>query len=190
MDYKMRLQNRLIYVLDLETDSVDYRYCNILEIGISAVDLQFNVIFPVLDVIIKPDMCVSDNCWVFQNSNPPLSNEILHKEGISLKEVAPFLQKFLDEFTITSFNQDFDLRVLENCGFTISKRYYDPMVVLTYIMKIPHEYYGLKWPSMVEAYHFLFGEWIREPHRALLDSLLEARIILKMYRRGYFNKNV
>lgn len=182
----MRLENRFVYVLDLETDNVNVSYCNVLEIGISAVDFRYKMIYPILDILIKPDMIVPDECWIFQNSIPKLSNYNLQQKGVKLQDIKPFLQSFFNQFWITSYNQNFDLKVLENCGFKIPNRYYDPMLVLTPIMKIPHNYYGVKWPSVEESYHYLFGNGIIENHRALLDSLIESQIILEMYKRGYF----
>jgi inhibitor of KinA sporulation pathway (predicted exonuclease) len=74
------------------------------------------------------------------------------------------------------------------------------MKVLTPIMELPHWYYDMKWPSVQEAFDFLYpNNTYTEKHRALDDAKHEAKIVYKtnkirnnvpIYQVQYENREV
>ena len=177
--------NNLIYVVDIETDHLDCDVGSIVEIGIVLFSLDTKKIYCVFSSLIQEGKSINPDAWIFKNSS--LKYEEVSKAKF-LSEIFYVLQEIFSQGVFTSFNQKFDFAWLESRGFKIGNIFYDPMVVLTPIMKLSHVYYGFKFPSVEEAYYFLFHEYVREDHRALSDAFIEAKIVREMSNRGYFNE--
>ena len=91
--------------------------------------------------------------------------------------------------SLLKYNNNFDFSFLESRGIEFPKKLPDPMKLLTDIMKLPNNngYNNYKWPSVEEAYKYLFPEsnYI-EKHRGADDAKHEAEIIYKLYEMGIF----
>lgn len=177
--------NKSIYIIDIETDGLSYQTRSIVEIGIVQLNLDTEESYPIFDSITKEDKDIDSNAWIFINSN------LKYKEVCKAEKLDSFkepLQKLFLKGSFTAFNQKFDFNWLESRKFRIPNKFEDPMLTLTPIMRLPHPYYNIKYPSVTEAYYFLFNKVIIEPHRAIEDAYIETEIILEMYKRNYFKK--
>jgi len=192
---KSKIYHKNIIVVDIETTGLNIHRDMIVEIGLCFLDLSSGKIYPIMNVICQEkDKRIDKYDWIFCHSD------------LTIEQVleAPYLSDFRDElqgifdlgFSITAFNQDFDLGFLSFRGFTIKKRFWDPMKKLSPILKIRRNYYSndYKWPSVQEAYDFFFPDSnYREAHRALDDAMHEAKIIFETYKliqnRRDFNGN-
>jgi len=171
---------KLIMVLDIETTGFDPYSDMICEIGIVLLDLNSGSIKPSFNrVIFEDNKYIDRNCWIFKNSN--LSYEHVRNRGMSLETIGPILQSIFNlNIPTTSFNQTFDFGFLEQRGFIISNRFWDPMIKLTPILKILRYNGSYKWPSVQEAWDFFYPNiHYKEKHRALDDAIHEAKIIYK-----------
>ncbi|MGQ4874583.1 MAG: exonuclease domain-containing protein [Promethearchaeia archaeon] len=179
---KKYLEENLIIVLDIETTHTKPILGMIVEIGLCFLDLNSGKIDPIFNIICQEeDIELDPDAWIFNNSD------------LNIEEVmqAPYLSEFREElqsifdlgYPITAFNQKFDFGWLYNRDFRISNRFWDPMLKLTPIMRIPHDYYIYKYPSVEEAWRYLFPDIeYKEKHRALDDAIHEAKIIHAVYR--------
>jgi len=177
-----------ILVIDIETSGLSHEY-SIVEIGICKLNLEKGTINPFFNLVCKEeaDKYLDQYAWVFQNSD------------LTYEEVknAPYLSKFQNiiqeifnlGYECTAFNQSFDFGFLEDRGFKIPHKFWDAMLVLKEIMKIPHSKYGYKFPKVQEAYDYLFGNEVflegedkyKEKHRALDDAIHESMIFYGTY---------
>lgn len=168
-----------ILVIDLETTGLDYWYHSIVEIGMCLLDIENKEIIPLLNIICKEsDKYISKYSWIFYNSS------LTYEEVIAAPELEKYrkkIQALLNKYPCTAYNQEFDFTFLEDRGFKIPKKIFDPMLELTPIMKLYHEFYGWKYPSVEEAYHYFFKDnGFKTAHRALDDTIIEAKIICKL----------
>lgn len=180
-----------ILVLDIETTGLTPECDMICEIGICLLNLKNGNIIPILDQICQEQNKEFDEySWIFQNSDLTIKQVI---ESPYLIDFKTELQDILNlKHPITAYNQQFDFSFLEHRGFQIKNKFWDPMFKLKNIMKIPHFYYGYKFPSVQEAWNFFFkGNYI-EKHRALDDAIHEAKIIYetnKYLKKNFFPRN-
>ena len=178
-----------VYVLDIETDHLNYKFGSIVEIGIVKLNFISGEIKIVFSSLVQEEKKINSEAWIFKNSNLNFLDLIVAPtlEGVGSKLQILFLQG-----VFTAFNQDFDFGWLESRGFRIPQKFLDPMKVLTPVMKLPFKknYSSMdnrfKYPSVEEAYFYLFKEHIIEKHRALSDAIIEAKILLKMYQESIF----
>ena len=172
-----------IFVVDIETDNLDHRMGSVLEIGIVSLDFDSGEIKPIFNEVIYENKKINPEAWIFEHSNLKISDVY---SASKLDNYCIRLQRLFLEGFFTAFNQKFDFGWLKSRYFVIDLIWLDPMIILTPIMKLHHHYYGCKYPTVEEAYYYLFGENIVEEHRALPDAIVEAKMILKMYQEEYF----
>jgi DNA polymerase III epsilon subunit-like protein len=170
--------NDWIIVLDLETTGLNYEYNMICEIGICFLNLKSGEIDPIFNIICKERDAFDRHAWIFYNSS---LKAIDVSNGPYLEEFRTELQEILNlGYPVTAYNQDFDFTFLSYRNFNIPNRFWDAMLKLTNIMKLYHSYYGYKFPSVQEAWYYFFPDEKKiEPHRALDDAMMEARIIFE-----------
>lgn len=171
-----------IIVLDIETTGLNLTN-SIVEIGICILDLKKGEINPTFNLICQEkEKIIEKNAWIFENSD--LSYDDV-ENAPDLEKFRNIIQEFFNlNYPCTAFNQKFDFGFLENRNFKILSKFWDAMILLRDIMKIPHHYYGYKFPSVQEAYDFLFGDYnCLEKHRALDDAIIESKIIYETYQR-------
>lgn len=170
-----------IFVIDIETTGLRVN-CSIVEIGICFLNLENGKIGSTFDLICKEqDKILNKNAWIFQNSELRYEDVI---DALELNEFKDVIQKIFDlKYPCTAFNQKFDFGFLEQRGFVIQNKFWDPMVILKNIMKIPHHYYGYKFPTVQEAYRYLCEDnnYI-EKHTALDDAIHEAKIVYEIFQ--------
>jgi len=173
-----------IIVLDIEATGKNPKDM-IVEIGLVKLDLDNGNIESIFDKVVKEDRPFKPDSWIFENST--LTPEMVKKAKL-LKEFKSELQQIFNKFPVTCFCHKYDFSFLEykDRGFKIDNKFWDPMIKLTPIMKLPPFKYGnYKWPKVQEAYNYLFpSENYIEKHRALDDALHEAKIIYKLHLRG------
>jgi len=168
-------------VIDTETTAKEPHLGHLAEIGAVLLD---SVTFEMKDVFhhkIKESEDFDRNAWIFSNSN--LTAEDILKEGVSLESVREELQNLFDKYVVIAFNGFFDFKWLENRKFSIPRKGKDPMYITTNILKLPPRIRGTeyKWPSVQECLRYFKIDAI-EPHRALEDARLEARIIIELIK--------
>jgi len=170
----------MISILDIETTGLNRYFDMICEIGICTLNLDNGRIKPIFHIICQEEnKKFSDNSWIFKNSD--LTIDTVRKAHY-LEECRYTLQRKLDIHPLTAYNQNFDFSFLESRDFKIHKKFWDPMIKLTPILKIP-SFYGYKWPSVQEAYNYFYPkERYIERHRALDDVKHEAKIIYATYK--------
>lgn len=169
-----------IGVIDLETTHIDHRRGSICEIGIALLNLDNGEIERIFDKVCKEDgIEIDPKAWIFYNSTLTYTDVINSEPFESYREE---LQNIFNTYHMTSYS-NFDFKWLINRGFTIPNRFFDPMIKLTPIMKLPYSMYKYKYPSVEEAYEFLFKENLNEEHRAIDDAEVEAKIIYEIYTR-------
>lgn len=178
-----------ILVLDIETGNIDSKNiqkrfdvenCVICEIGIVNLNLDSGKIKPVFDHTCKEDILPDPDSWIFQNSS--LTYKMI-KESNHLKNFKDELQDIFNSKPVTSWNQKFDFNHLEchsRC-LTIPSKCWDPMEILTDLIKIPHPFRdGYKWPSLIEGYlHFNPNKRLEHQHRAIDDAKIAAKTIFQ-----------
>ncbi|MBA7487025.1 hypothetical protein ES707_22587 [subsurface metagenome] len=175
----------LVIVLDIETTGLSPKFSMICEIGLCFLDLETGDIDPIFNIICQEEnKKFNDNSWIFQNS------DLKYEDIVN----APYLEDFRAELQAifnlncpcTAYNQKFDFGFLEFRNFKIHQKFWDPMLKLTPILKIPNiSYYAkdYKWPSVLEAYNYFFpNERYIETHRALDDAMHEAKIVYETYK--------
>lgn len=176
-----------IIVLDIETTGLNHAY-SIVEIGICILNLSTGKINLTFNLVCKEkEKIIEKDAWIFENSDLSYDDVI---NAPDLNKFRDIIQAFFNlNYPCTAFNQKFDFEFLENRNFKISNKFWDVMILLTKIMKIPHHYYVYKFPSVQESYNFLFGDNNHsEKHRALDDAILESKIVYETYKR-YIVKN-
>lgn len=181
-DYLTMVPKGSVYVVDIETDNLDEKYGSILEIGIVRVNLDSGIIYPVFNSIVNEGKKVNSEAWIFKNSSLKIEDV---ENSRSLEACRDALNNLFFRCIFTAFNHAFDFKWLESRGFNIPNRFFDPMEVLTPIMKLSFSHWKTpgkyKYPSVVEAVKYLFNIDFKEVHRALADATIEAKIVQKCY---------
>jgi DNA polymerase-3 subunit alpha (Gram-positive type) len=171
----------IINVIDIETTGFDPYEDKILEIGIVEVNTKSETVIPFFHEIVWQQGITGEE-WIFKNSSLTPS---MVSDGISWRYHKDRLQYWLNRYPTTAFNSDFDFAFLKARDIEINGLGLDPMLFLTDKCKIPcYRDCGFqwKWPSVEEAYEFLFNYPIKEPHRALGDAIIEGKIMLKIFK--------
>lgn len=174
-----------IAIIDIETTSKYLNCGHIVEIGICELNIMTGQATPLFNSIIKEVENFDSHAWIFQNST--LKPEEVISQGKSLEEVRTQLQTIFDTYICLAYNSPFDFGWLRSRNFTILHTFNDPMFIMQDILKIENQYgYDeYKWPSVQECLNFLHIN-IREPHRALDDAMLEAKIIWYLFQQGIY----
>ena len=178
-----------ILVVDIESTGFINEGGKICEIGIVELNMYSGKSRILFDRIVREeDMSnVKKDAWIFEHSSLTY-NEVMK---------APLLGKFISElnaiFTMApaaAYNKKFDFTFLRSRGITIPQELAEPMFILTDILKIrnPNDYWRnngspYKWPTVQESLDHYFPE-LTEPHRAIDDAEMEAKIIFQMYKDG------
>lgn len=171
----------LIIVLDIETTALKPSAGIICEIGLCFLNLKSGNVDRIFDTICQEKKYIDNNAWIFNNSNLTFDDV---KGAPFLDDFKGVLQDLFNlEHPVTAFNQSFDFGFLEARGLEIPNKFWDPMLKLTNILKIPGYYGKYKWPNVQEAWNFFFkdSDYV-EKHRALDDAIHEARIIYETYK--------
>jgi DNA polymerase III epsilon subunit-like protein len=169
-------------VVDIETSALNENEGCIVEIGIILLNCETLEHFNLFNHLIKePEKTLDCDAWIFNNSD--LSYDLAERLGIQLEMLRPQLQAIFDKYNCTAYNQDFDFKWLRSRGFTIKKIAPDPMYIFKDdVMHIPDGRRGFK---VIDALnHYNIEE--NEPHRALGDATLEAKIIAAMIQQGQY----
>ena len=182
--------SKTILIVDIETTDTSPKTGFIVEIGIVSLNLETGKIIELFDQVLKEDglRAKDREAWIFKNSNMTIE-EIRNAPPAS--EVLPQVQAIFDMYPlgVTAFNRNFDVGFLKSRGINCGRDLQDPMILMTGVCKIPNRYGrgGFKWPSVNEAYNFLFPEkGYIEAHRGLSDSCHEAEIVYELYKMGLF----
>ena len=128
-----------------------------------------------------------------------ITNEISDTKGVSFKSIVPILTTLIEtSTTLIAHNLDFDINVLKSELYRIgatdliksidSKKHVCSMKETKELVGIKN-YYGYKFPSLLELYEFATSKKITNAHRAKSDTehLLEACKVLydKGLLKGY-----
>ena len=168
-------------VVDIETTGLCPEDDLIVEIGVVLLNTRTGRIRKKFYSLVNEGGFISKDSWIFENSDLKYKDVI--KYGKSIKKIRVKLQKLFNKYSVTSYNQVFDFGFLGSRGFSFGEREKDPMLVLTDVLRIDKGYKNFKWPSVQEVLDF-YGINIIEPHRALEDAKIEARIIYETIKRG------
>jgi DNA polymerase-3 subunit epsilon len=180
-----------VNVVDIETTGFLNKKGLIVEVGIVQLDLEKESIKGLYNSTCRePDFSEKHKgSWIFSNSDLTMK-EVM--EGPRLEECKEAIQEALDDCDrITAFNKSFDFDFLRSRGFIINNEWDCPMKVSTEVCKIPKtgkgaRYGGYKWPTVEEAWRFLFPNYqYSELHRGLDDAKHEAGIVNELFKRGY-----
>jgi len=174
-----------ILVFDIETTGLCPVNDLIVEIAAVLLNTRTGRIKEKFHSLIKEKPNIPTDSWIFENSD--LKHEDVMKHGKSIEEIRKKLQNLFNKFSCTSYNQKFDFGFLAHRNFYFKKRSKDPMIVLTNVLKINHGFENYKWPSVQESLNF-FNMNVIEPHRALEDAKIEAKIIFELLKRKLWKK--
>ena len=172
-----------IAVVDIETTGFNPRDDCLVEIGIVELDLETGEKRVLFDQIVREDHYTEEhaNSWVFSNS------DLTHEEVMAASPLDfETVQDILIKYSATAYNKKFDFGFLEYRGFVINSLLC-PMIVATDVCRIPGRFGGNKWPTVTEAYNFLFGDdSYVEKHRGIEDAMDEADIVYELYKLGHY----
>jgi hypothetical protein len=171
-----------IAIIDLETTGQDTYSDAIVEIGICKLNLKTGLITPLFDKICQENNKeIKYDAWIFKNSDLEYYDV---KKAPDLTTFRKEIQRILNEYPITSYNQNFDFNFLKKRGFKIKREFWDPMFKAQYILKITRYNGDYKWPSFQEAWdHFFPNYEFKIKHRAFDDAFHEAKIIYEIYKQ-------
>jgi len=184
--------DKKILVLDIETTGFLEQGGAIVEIGIIELDLDTGETTTLLDTLLKEDILTAKHRehpmgWIFRNSD--LKPEDVRNAPPAMY-VLSNVQSILNSYELgcTAYNKSFDFGFLKDRGILI-KELPCPMLIATQICQLPNKYGypGYKWPSVEEAFSFLFPDVdYKEKHRGADDAKHEAMIVYELYKRGLF----
>jgi len=181
MENEAEIGPREIIVLDLETTGTNPYHDSIIEIGICKLDLETGTIEPLFHALCNErNKEIDHDAWIFHHSDLSFA-EVYHSRY--LMEYRKEIQHLLNTYPVTAYNQDFDFSFLAARGFKIRKRFWDPMIEFTDLLKIPYNEYEYKWSKVEESWYYFFPN-VKYPgrHRALEDSIIEALMISEYCR--------
>ena len=185
------MEDSKIAIVDLETTSKEPQYTKIVEIGIVELDPICGTIETLFNQVVKEDGFNSlrdQYAWIFYNSTLTI-DEV--KNAKSLEYYRDEIQQILNRYPLTSYNTDFDLKVLRKKDFFIKKELPCVMKVATGILKIPSYTFGYKYPTLNEAWYFYKPQKTYfVAHRALDDAQKTAQILFEMINRGDYEPRV
>lgn len=169
-----------IYCVDLETTRLAAISDSILEIGVSSLSIPDLTVNKEKEWIIQPKK-IPDNCWAMRNTS--LTRKFIEKNGHKIDLIRPKIQNFFSDKVFTAYNQNFDFRHLISNKIRPNKKIFCIMLKMKDIMKIPHDYYGYKYPSAEESLKYFGIEYSEYTHRALDDSFLETKILKEIIKK-------
>jgi len=176
-----------VAVLDIETSDLDLDIGSILEIGICLLDSKTGKTSKLFDSLVNdhfnPDK--EKQAWIFSNST--LRPEMIINAP-SLESKRTEIQAILSRYPVIAYNSSFDLDYLRSRRFEIPKELDDPMLICRDILRIPHHYFGWKYPKVQEAMEYFEIDGI-EPHRAFEDSKFEAMIVFNLFKHGFYQES-
>lgn len=171
-----------IAIIDIETTGFNPQTDCIVEIGIVELCLETGQKRVLYDKVVKEKhySATHANSWIYSNST--LTHEKVNSaQEFDLDEV----QKILSDYKVTAYNKKFDFSFLSYRGLEFEELDC-PMVIAAPVCKIPGNY-GHKWPTLSEAYNVLIGDgYYIEEHRGILDAMVGAEIVHKLYQLGHF----
>lgn len=185
-------QKPSILVVDIETTGFLKQKGVIVEVGIVSLDLNNGKVNEEFNSLVKEPSFNSVHAkppfgWIFENSS--LTYEEVD-QAPKLEDVFDDIQGVINRFPtgITAYNAAFDLPFLKSRSFTF-KSLPCPMIAATPVVNLPPAWGHStpKWPTVEEAWDFLFGNTgYIESHRALDDAAHEAQILYELYKRGHY----
>lgn len=188
LNIMIKLKDKKVAVIDIETTGLDPEIELILEIGIVEVDLLTGETKILFESLVKEPKFGEEHrdAWIFSNSdlkfedfeNAPLLDDLKQK-----------ISEILNQYSITAFKKAFDLDFLKAKKISIPKELPCIMLTAQNILKIPYQYDSSRYkrPNVQEAWDFFFpnSEYI-EKHRAIDDAIHEAKILFEISRCGQF----
>ena len=180
----MRKKLQKIAVIDIETTGFKPWTGEIVEIGITELNLQTGETKELFNSLILEKGNFKSTEWIFKNTD--LSFEMVKQSGKSLDFVRNDIQAIFDQYYMIAYNQTFDFDFMEDRNFIVKYKLRDIMRDLPYILKLPKKRgSGFKWPNVQECIdNYEINE--TEIHRALSDTLQEAQIIYRANKKGDF----
>jgi DNA polymerase III epsilon subunit-like protein len=178
-----------IAILDIETTGFQNQGGKIVEVGIVELDLSNGNRKIVYDKVCHERPITKqevENSWIVQNSD--LTTEMI-RVSPQLIHLQPEIQQILNSYSLgcTAFNNAFDFGFMESRGFWFPKKLQCPMKLSTDICKIPSPRGGYKWPNVMEAHRYFFGDvGYIEKHRGADDAYWESEIVYELFKRGIF----
>jgi len=176
-----------ILVIDLETTDLKPTIGDIIEIGAVLLSAD-GTIEKVVDAVIKPTRPVEKwrNCWCLRNTSLTVEAVLAAQ---TLEEVRSSLQVLLRDYSVTSFNRDFDMGYLRYNGFEICRRASCPMLIASSIMKLQGNYGNYRWPKFQAAWGYFFpNSDYKTQHKALDDAWHAAQLIYKLRELGHYEE--
>lgn len=192
-----------IHIIDLEATSNKLKNAKVLEISIYSIELPDLTYKEVFHSIVKREDLdeAAKKRWLLRHDNLDI-NDL--KNGKSLEYLSNKLTKILDNGAVTSFNVDFDLRLLNKELFNDKKISYlrlpDIMERASKFCKIPattkqsqystfkRNYRNIK---LEYAYQFITGEKIGQiSHRASEDAKIAAEIVIGLIKKGKYDLSI
>ncbi|MHC1591514.1 MAG: 3'-5' exonuclease, partial [Candidatus Helarchaeales archaeon] len=168
-----------IGIVDLETTDLKPEKGTIVEVGIVELDSDTGEIQVLFDSIVREESFGENDreSWIFEKSNLKYEDVL---KAIPLSEARPFIQEILDQYPMTSFNEEFDFGFLKQKGFRIPRE-------LPCIMISAAKFNDNNWPKVEKAWEIFFpDEKYVEKHRAVDDAVHEAKILHHMIKIGHY----
>ncbi|MEJ2127073.1 MAG: 3'-5' exonuclease [Candidatus Bathyarchaeota archaeon] len=175
-----------ILVIDLETANINSKQnpwslknTLICEIGIVNLNLDTGEIKPIFNQTCKENDCPDPHSWIFNHTDLTY-DEV--SNSTHFEEVKKQIQPILESKPVTSWNQRFDFKHLENPlrNLVIPTKFWDPMCTLNNFLKLNFRRNGYKWLKVTEAFRYFYPnkKW-KQNHRAIDDAQIEAEIIFE-----------
>lgn len=183
-------------VIDCETTTTEFHSKrfngkpdgHIVEFGYTVVDLDDKKIVGGCHHFIFGDPNATGEEWVFKNTS------LRHDSSrITAKEFDnSYLSIISGPLLCSAFNTDFDRTMIERDMPNLARCLYwlpDIMIAADGIEEIPRKIHDtstgfVSYPSVQSTYDYLFPDKpVKEPHRAGPDSMMEAMILLELYKR-------
>lgn len=170
-----------LLIIDIETSGLNEKIDHIVEVAGVLLNTRNGKIKDKFSYLIN-EYSTNHNdryAWIYANSD--LTFEDVKTKGLDWKQVGPKLQKLFNKYKVTCYNHAFDFRFLESRGFNFPIKFMDPMIYLTDVLKLGSNLDNYKWPSVQEVINY-YGWDVIEPHRALGDARIEARIVYEILK--------
>ena len=126
-----------------------------------------------------------------------ITTDIAQSQGVKIEQI---LSAFLNEVRcvdgICAYNIDFDknailsemVRLNLDTNLFEHKPQADIMIIGRDYCKIPHSYYGYRYPKLMELFGKLFSKSFENAHDAYEDTLATFQCFWKLYDLGYVEK--
>ena len=168
-----------IYVVDLETTGLTgYPYDKILQIAICKLFPKKYRYEIMLNTTIKQEITRKiSNCYIVDLS-PQILEEIPF--GIPLEKVVLKTKEILKNNHYTTYNTGYDYdKFLSYSDWNLHKPLFCLMTKMTPICNIPHKYFGIKYPTLEEAYYYFFKKTFKNQHTAIGDTIASSKVLMK-----------